>query len=304
MPARFRRVSRFLAARRGLIVLVCGGPCSGKSALASALAARLNLGAPVHVDALAEALRERVGRGGGETLPSSALSAAEAAAAASAAASARGGDDGCFVGGGPLPSRPPWTTPKARGGEAEEEGETNDGGFDAEKWDREARALRAALSRDLLKAARDGRSTVIEGGGLDPGLFTGVLAAPLARAWEEEEMEEEEEGEESGEEEEEDEDEEHLDRSHDHHHHHRQQRQQRLFRRPPAAGGPPAIVPILVEMEPEHQALLVREACERDPGLAGGAGAAGAAGSEEAIERAVARAAAAVPRPPCSAVAC
>lgn len=293
-PIRFRRASSFLASRRGLLVLVCGGPCSGKSALASALAARLNLGAPVHVDALAEALREQrrggsgIGGGGGgaETFPLSSSSEEPSSSSSSAAAAALGGDDGCLFGGGPLPSRPPWTTPKEarkRGGEGGEE--EDDGGFDSEKWDREARALRAALSRDLLKAARDGRSAVIEGGGLDPGLFTGVLAAPLARAWEEAEDEEggsEEEEEEGG------------DRGRRHH--------QRLFRRPPAAGGPPAIVPILVEMEPAHQALLVREACERDPGLA----ASEADGIEEAVKRAAAAArhvgaraaAAALPPPP------
>ena len=301
-------------------MLVCGGPCSGKSALASALAARLNLGAPVHVDALSEALRgeERRGGagsgagkgrggGGGETPPSS-------AAARGGCDAVGAGDGGCsFVGGGPLPSRPPWTTPKPKprgggggggGGEPPSDAGGDDGGFDAEQWDREARALRAALSRDVLKAARDGRSAVLEGGGLDPGLFTGALAAPLARAWEEEieeedeeeeEEEEEEEGggsegEEEGEEEGGEEARPRRRRRHQHQHRHRQQQRQ-LFRRPPAAGGPPAIVPILVTMEPKHQALLVREACERDPGLAGAAGGADPEGA--AVDRAVARAAAA-----------
>ena len=149
---------------------------------------------------------------------------------------------------------------------------------------------------------------MIEGGGIDPALFTGALAAPLARAWKEEEEEEEdqeseegEEGEGEGEEGEEDGaagDGSGCRRRNPNRLHHCHLRHHQLFRRPPAAGGPPAIVPILVTMEPSHQALLVREACERDPGLAAAAGAAaaeaeGGGDEEERIERAVARAAAA-----------
>jgi len=307
VPARFRRVSRFLAARRGLIVLVCGGPCSGKSALASALAARLNLGAPVHVDALAEALRERGGGGESGNGVEEAMPSSSSSLQSKNPSNLGGGDNGCFLGGGPLPSRPPWTTPKKKkkkkkkkaGTEGEEEELNDDGGFDAEAWDREARALRAALSRDLLKAARDGRSAVIEGGGLDPGLFTGALAAPLARAWEEGEESEDEDEEGGNEEESEDEVDDDGELELERARAKARNRQTRLFRRAPAAGGPPAIVPILVTMEPEHQALLVREACERDPGLLAGGG--GGGGGEEGggeggatvVEAAVARAAAA-----------
>lgn len=118
---RYRMMVKFQQQKRPLIILVCGAPSTGKSALAQQLASRLNLPNVLQTDALRDLLE---------------------------------GGEGC-----PMPQTPLWLRQGLSSGEL------------ISNYQEESRIMRRALDGDLVKCIGDGKSIIIEGLHLDPGLY-------------------------------------------------------------------------------------------------------------------------------------
>lgn len=119
----YRMVNSFQQSKRPLIVLICGAPSTGKSAMAQALASRLNLPNVLQTDALRDLLA---------------------------------GDNSS---GSPLPLTPLWARENVEGDRL------------ISAFQEESRVMRRALDGDLTKCIIDGKSIIIEGFLLDPGLY-------------------------------------------------------------------------------------------------------------------------------------
>jgi len=119
----YRMVNSFQQSKRPLIILICGAPATGKSAMAQALSSRLNLPNVLQADVLRDLLA-------GEK------------------------STGC-----PLPLTPLWVRDNVPGDRLISE------------FQGESRVMRRALDGDLTKCVTDGKSIIIEGFLLDPGLY-------------------------------------------------------------------------------------------------------------------------------------